>query len=121
MFIQRFSIISMALAVAFGAIGAHLLKEELSPKYLTTFETGIRYQVYHSIALLWLSDKVLGKKSIFTPYFFIIGIFFFSLNCILYAVTQEKIFAMLVPIGGFSFIIGWIFLLFELKKFSNSK
>ena len=107
----------MILAVTLGAVGAHLLKSQLPAKYMETFETGIRYQVYHSLALLWLSDKA-SKVRVFTPYFFITGIVLFSFNCILYAVTQERAFAMIVPIGGFSFILGWIFLLFELKKFN---
>ena len=118
--IQRFSIISMALAVTLGAVGAHLLKGHLETKYLETFETGVRYQIYHSLALLWLSDKFKSHNRILTPYLFIGGIFFFSLNCILYALTQQKIFVILVPIGGFCFIIGWLCLFFEIKKIYNN-
>ena len=119
--LQRFSIISMAMAVTLGAVGAHLLKDKLPLKYFVTFETGIRYQIYHSLALLWLSDKLSNSKRIITPYLFIAGIIFFSLNCILYAVTQEKFFALLVPIGGFCFIFGWIFLIFEIKNLYQTK
>ena len=106
----------MALAVTLGAVGAHLLKGHLEAKYIETFETGVRYQIYHSLALLWLGNKSDSNIKLYTPYLFIVGIFFFSLNCILYALTQQKFFVILVPIGGFCFIFGWLCLFFEIKK-----
>jgi uncharacterized membrane protein YgdD (TMEM256/DUF423 family) len=85
----------------------------LEPKYLATFETGVRYQFYHGFALLFLAlgasyfeDVKLYKIG----KWFLVGLLLFSLNCYLYAVTGIKAFAMIVPFGGLSFIIGWLFL-----------
>ena len=120
MHVKKFSIISMAIGISLGAIGAHLLKGKIPELALETFETGVRYQIYHSLALLFLSDKLIKEKRIYSVFMFMLGIFFFSLNCYLYAITQVKTFAMLVPIGGFLFIFGWIVLLFEIKKLKQN-
>jgi uncharacterized membrane protein YgdD (TMEM256/DUF423 family) len=105
--------LTLLLAVALGAFGAHGLKNMLEPKYLATFETGVRYQFYHGFALLFLAlgasyfeDVKLYKIG----KWFLVGLLLFSLNCYLYAVTGIKAFAMIVPFGGLSFIIGWLFL-----------
>jgi uncharacterized membrane protein YgdD (TMEM256/DUF423 family) len=70
-----------AIAVMLGAFGAHILKEKLSPELLSTFETGVRYQFYHVIALfavVILSTKMQSKTLDFAGWFFTIGILFFS-------------------------------------------
>ena len=118
--IKKFSIISMAVGISLGAVGAHLLKGKVPELALETFETGVRYQIYHSLALLFLSGKLIKEKRVYSIYMFMLGIFFFSFNCYIYAVTQIKTFAMLVPIGGFFFIFGWIVLLFEIKKLKQN-
>ena len=117
-----FASISMAIAISLGAVGAHALEKTLSLKALSTFETGIKYQIYHSLALLFLGLNISTKAESEKLYFrsmnlFIIGIFLFSGNCIIYALTEIKTFAMIVPIGGFSFIGGWICLsIYYLQK-----
>ena len=106
----------MALAIALGAIGAHALEKILEEKYLSTFDTGVRYLTIHSIGLLILSSTDKLKNLHWCRHFLFFGIIFFSGNCFLYSFLKIKTFAMLVPIGGFAFIIGWIVGIFELKK-----
>ena len=112
----------MATAVILGAFGAHGLKKIVSPEKLITFETGVRYQIYHSLALLFLGlfqnqfPQISMKKAASS---FIAGIFIFSFNCYIYAISSMKFFAMIVPVGGVLFIVGWIFFLINLKNVSK--
>ncbi|MDD0852190.1 DUF423 domain-containing protein [Halobacteriovorax sp. GB3] len=109
------------LAVALGAFGAHGLKELVTGKYLETYKTGVTYHFYHSFALLIL--PIIGKTFNINVrgsfYFFIAGIILFSFNCYLYAILQVKTFAMIVPLGGFSFLIGWLMLALTTLKTSE--
>lgn len=109
----------LMLAVLLGAFGAHGLEKSLNAKSLKTFEVGVRYQFYHGLALLLvatLHTRLVQIKPKWTYRFFIIGILLFSFNCYLYAVTQIKVFAYIVPLGGVSFILGWLFLFLTLRK-----
>lgn len=110
----------MGTAVMLGAFGAHGLKKLLEPKLLETFHTGVRYQVYHALALLLCG--ILGLHNIKTKrasLCFFIGIIFFSINCYIYALSQVKVFAMIIPIGGASFILGWFILAYSIFKGSK--
>ena len=111
------------LAVAFGAFGAHGLENQLSLKAIQTYKTGVTYQFYHGFALLFIGllenlKEVLLKKA---GVFFVIGILLFSFNCYLYALTQNKVFAMIVPLGGVSFLCGWGILIFTFLKRDSTK
>jgi uncharacterized membrane protein YgdD (TMEM256/DUF423 family) len=109
----------LMLAVLLGAFGAHGLEKSLNAKSLKTFEVGVRYQFYHGLALLLvatLHTRLVQIKPKWTYRLFIIGILLFSFNCYLYAVTQIKVFAYIVPLGGVSFILGWLFLFLTLRK-----
>lgn len=107
-----------ALAVILGAFGAHSLKEVLSAEQLRVFETGVRYQFYHSIALLLVGIIYMQypvKQLRLATTFFIIGITLFSGS--LYALSFLSIggvgigpLGILTPIGGLFFILGWLFL-----------
>jgi uncharacterized membrane protein YgdD (TMEM256/DUF423 family) len=99
------------LAVLFGAFGAHGLKQFVSPEKLITFETGVRYHFYHGfgIILLALTKRSFPEIKLNSSFIcFVLGIIFFSLNCYLYVLTGIKFFAMIVPIGGLLFMIGWM-------------
>lgn len=107
------------LSVILGAFGAHALKEVLTESQLQTFETGVKYQMYHSIALLGtgaLSVYLTHKRAKLITLLFIIGIVLFSGS--LYLLTMLKAngqvglggFGLLTPIGGVFFIIGWLML-----------
>jgi uncharacterized membrane protein YgdD (TMEM256/DUF423 family) len=107
-----------ALAVILGAFGAHALKALLPSDQLMVFETGVRYQFYHSFALLitGIAFSAFPYKSLKSAAaFFIIGIVLFSGS--LYAMTLLSIsgrsigpVGIITPLGGLCFIIGWILL-----------
>jgi uncharacterized membrane protein YgdD (TMEM256/DUF423 family) len=103
------------LAVAFGAFGAHGLEGKISQKALATFKTGNFYHFIQALSLVLLIFTSQKKKLL--KNLNLLGIFLFSGNCYLYALTEVKIFALLVPFGGVSFLIFW-FLLF--RNFSKS-
>lgn len=111
-----------ALTIALGAFGAHSLKETLPVEELKSFETGVKYQMYHVIVLLFVfSSQFLSKKSkSILGYIFYAGIIFFSGS--IYAITfgvEAKHIWFITPLGGLLFIIGWIKLgieLFRVKK-----
>lgn len=99
------------LSVAGGAFGAHALKGTLSESALSSFETGIRYQMFHAIALL-LVALLMGQypeaKGLATVgWCFIVGVVLFSGS--LYGLTLGgiKAFGPVTPLGGLAFIIGW--------------
>lgn len=112
------------LAVALGAFGAHSLKEVLSEKMLQIFETGVKYQFYHSIGLLItgiLYASYPHKQIKLAGTFFITGILLFSGS--LYAMAFLSInsvgigpVGIITPIGGLFFIAGWLFLLLGINK-----
>jgi uncharacterized membrane protein YgdD (TMEM256/DUF423 family) len=102
--------IGMFLAVALGAFAAHGLKARLSPEMLTVFETGVRYHVYHALALLALGAARGPEKA---GWCFIAGIVVFSGSLYVLALTGEKRLGMITPIGGLLFLAGWV--LFALK------
>lgn len=108
----------LGLAVLIGAFGAHGLEKIATEKALKTFETGVRYHFYHGFALLILGllkhqFKDLNIRA--AKFLFTLGILLFSFNCYLYVLTEVKFFAMLVPIGGVSFVVAWFILAFNLK------
>ena len=104
--------LSLAVAVLIGAFGAHGLKNIVTAEKLITFETGVRYHFYHGFGLIMLAmaqqlfPEIKLKGSF---YCFIAGILLFSFNCYFYVLSGMKIFAMIVPIGGLLFVIGWLF------------
>jgi uncharacterized membrane protein YgdD (TMEM256/DUF423 family) len=113
------------IAIVFGAFGAHKLKELLTPQSLSSFETGVRYQMYHVFLLLFLglydgiSDT--AKKSIF--YVVIIGVIFFSGSIYLLSTScitgvDFSPIGIVTPIGGVLLIAGWALLL---RSFINIK
>jgi uncharacterized membrane protein YgdD (TMEM256/DUF423 family) len=112
------SCLLLMIAVMLGAFGAHALKDSLSERAFTTYQTGITYHFYHGLALILVS--LIGdylKIRIQQVYWcFFMGIILFSGNCYLYALTQSKIFALIVPVGGVAFILGWFLLSLKLYK-----
>ena len=100
----------LALAVMIGAFGAHGLKNLVTPEKLVTFETGVRYHFYHAfgLVLLGLYQLHATAKLKLTHWAFISGILLFSFNCYFYVLSDAKIFAMIVPVGGTLFIVGWM-------------
>ncbi len=108
------------LAIALGAFGAHALKEKLGLENLKIFETGVRYQMYHVIVLLFVNsyNQFSQKTKNTISVFFFIGILFFSGS--LYAITAGGVpvnnIWFITPLGGVFFMIGWLYLLFAFIK-----
>ena len=119
----RISIFFALTAVIFGALGAHYLKDLITSSQLTSFETGVKYQFFHSLAILSISlnsEKFNNhvKKSLF---FLFLGTLFFSFSIYLLAlkdllVISFPLLGLITPIGGLLLIIGWFLLFFCLKK-----
>lgn len=110
-----------AVTIAMGAFGAHGLKDMVDASALTTFETGIRYQMYHCLALLVLGlapsvpEKI--KKTVF--WLFLLGIVFFSGSIYLLALNSVLPFnaakiGFITPIGGLLFIVGWFWFAYKM-------
>lgn len=105
--------IASGVAVILGAFGAHGLKSRVDPELLVVFETGVRYQMYHALALL-----AVGLARVHWPtavislagWFFLAGILIFSGSLYLMTATGERWLGAITPIGGLAFIIGWVLL-----------
>ena len=102
-------------AVAIGAFGAHGLREKLSVEMLEVYKTGVLYQFIHTIILLMLSltNYIKGKIA---SIFFLAGIILFSFSLYLYATSGIRFFAMITPIGGVCFLLGWLWLIVEVIR-----
>ena len=109
------SSISGFTAVAIGAFGAHGLRENLSPEMLEVFKTGVFYQFIHSVVILILSFTNFIKTKI-SSIFFLFGIILFSFSLYLYSVSGTQFFAMITPVGGVCFLIGWFWLIVEVIR-----
>ncbi|MEJ1969293.1 MAG: DUF423 domain-containing protein [Rhizomicrobium sp.] len=97
-------------AVASGAFAAHGLQGRLDPHALGVFETGARYHMYHALAIAVASfairDAAAGAATVASS-FFLAGILLFSGSLYLLALTGNKVFAFVTPVGGVCFLIGW--------------
>ena len=98
------------LGVMTWAFGAHGLQTRVGPELLGVFETGVRYQIYHALALLavgfaasrWSSGWIRAAG-----WLFVAGIVIFSGSLYLITLTGERRLGMITPIGGVCFILGW--------------
>ncbi len=117
-FIQIGSLLG-ALSVITGAFGAHALKHLLPLQAMMAFETGVRYQFYHTVALLLtgILYKEYGNKQMrYAGAFFITGICLFSGSLYLITFLQAKGFSypsvigLITPLGGIALIAGWLLL-----------
>ena len=98
------------VGVAFGAFGAHGLRGRLSPEMLAVFETGVRYQMYHALALMLtaaMMGRVTGRAIAAAGWLFVTGIVLFSGSLYLLAVTGITVLGAITPIGGGAFLLGW--------------
>lgn len=110
------ALVLLGLGVLIGAFGAHGLKNLVEEKYLETFKTGVTYHFYHALGLLILSRFDTVNIFKLSPKLILAGMIIFSFNCYLYTLTQQKVFAMIVPIGGVLMVAGWMVAAFESRK-----
>ena len=109
------------LGVAGGAFGAHALRARLSPDMLAVFETGVRYQMYHGLAVLLVALAIghfgAARLLVISGWSFVAGTVVFSGSLYALTLTDIRILGAITPIGGVLFLVGWICLvLFALLK-----
>lgn len=114
----------MVLAVAFGAFGAHVVQEILTPDRFEVYKTAVEYHFYHAIGLLILG--LLTQKTDVSKWFrwsgisFISGILIFSGSLYILTLTDTGWLGAITPLGGFAFILGWSFLILGVIQLSKA-
>lgn len=122
-----FASLSGTFSVAFGAMGAHFLKGKISAESLQVFETAVRYQFFHTFAVIaaaLLSEKINTYLPGLAANFFIAGIILFSGSLYFLSLrslmdideTQVRWAGAITPFGGIAFISGWLLLFFAVLK-----
>lgn len=106
-------VINGFLAVALGAFGAHGLEGRVPASSLKTWDKAVNYQMFHTMALL-VTGLILAKftsgGAVWAGWMFFVGIILFSGSLYIYSITAIKTFAMITPIGGLAFLLGWVLL-----------
>jgi uncharacterized membrane protein YgdD (TMEM256/DUF423 family) len=109
----------LALAVGIGAFGAHGLKSHLSTEMLAIYKTGVEYHFYHALGLLLVGVLAVIMPGVYLKWsaiFLSAGIILFSGSLYVLAVTGIKGLGAITPLGGISFITGWILLFVAVWK-----
>ena len=109
------------VSVLFGAFGAHGLKTRLSSNDLGIFETAVRYQMYHSLGILFISTLGITKSlpdNIFLipTYLMVAGIIIFSGSLYILVLTNTRWLGAITPIGGGLLIFSWFLLAFNIYR-----
>lgn len=111
------------IAIILGAFGAHALKKVLNLDQLASFETGVKYQMYHALFLLFLGgSNLVSEKAKRSIYFLVLsGVVLFSGSIYLLATKNVSnidfgIIGIVTPIGGLLMIVGWIVLFLNIMK-----
>ena len=131
---RAFLVLGAVLAfvgVALGAFGSHALRGRLTPERIATFETGVRYQLWHALALfvvvlvgslrlvhpssgagrtLVLVEGTTGWPALTAGWLFVAGIVLFSGSLYALALTGRRTWGAVTPIGGACFLAGWLLL-----------
>lgn len=118
-----FSAFSAGLSVILGAFAAHGLKDKLSSSMLDVFQTGVQYQLAHSLAILLLVAlyrTMPNQWLVWGASAMAIGVLLFSGSLYLLALTQLKWFGPITPLGGLCFIAGWICVFVAAYQYSPS-
>jgi len=125
-FTLLFATILGGLAVIFGAFGAHALKKLLNEEQLKSFETGVKYQMYHALVLLLIGfnfdlETTLEKYMVYS---FIIGILLFSFSIyglVISAAKNKKLrfLGPVTPLGGLLLVCGWCLLFYSILNLST--
>jgi len=97
--------------VALGAFAAHALKSRLTPEYLAIFQTGVTYQLVHTLALFGvalLATQIQGRLVTWAGASFTVGILLFSGSLYLLSTTGISKLGIITPFGGLAFLVGWL-------------
>jgi uncharacterized membrane protein YgdD (TMEM256/DUF423 family) len=103
--------LSGVVGVALGAFGAHGLRSRLSPEMLAVFETGVRYHMYHAVAIIGVASIAerwqASRLVLASGWLFLAGILLFSGSLYLLATTGVRTLGAITPFGGAAFLLGW--------------
>ena len=109
------------ISVILGAFGAHALKKTLTPEQLTSFETGVKYQMYHALFLLFvgMTQIITLKEKTVLFYLVLVGVIFFSGSIYILTTStitgiKSKIVGPITPIGGLFLILSWGYLFYAI-------
>jgi uncharacterized membrane protein YgdD (TMEM256/DUF423 family) len=103
--------LSGLIAVAAGAFGAHTLRDRISADMLATFETGVRYQMYHALALLavaWAVTRWSSSLTTIAGWLFVAGTLIFSGSLYALSLSGARWLGAITPLGGVAFLGGWL-------------
>lgn len=103
--------LSGLIAVAAGAFGAHALRDRLSADLLATFETGVRYQMYHALALLavaWAVTRWSNSLVSLAGWLLVAGTLIFSGSLYALSLSGMRWLGAITPLGGVAFLGGWL-------------
>lgn len=110
----------MALGIAFGAFGAHALKNILDEYFLKIYNTGVQYHFYNTLGLFAATFiyalKPTSKKILISLWLIIIGMIIFSFSLYFLAILNMPILGRVTPIGGLLLIIAWLTLTYGILK-----
>jgi len=98
------------VGVAGGAFGAHALRDRLGVEMLAIFETGVRYQMYHALALVGVglfATRTTAPQLPVAGWLFVAGTIIFSGSLYLLAITGARWWGAVTPLGGVCFLAGW--------------
>lgn len=102
--------LSAGIAVALGAFGAHALKARLAPEMLAVYETGVRYQLTHALALMavaWAITRWPGAAVTASGWLFVAGTLLFSVSLYGLSLSGLRWLGAVTPLGGAAWIAGW--------------
>ncbi|BCY28042.1 DUF423 domain-containing protein [Flavobacterium okayamense] len=115
------------ISIILGAFGAHALKKVLQPEQLTSFETGVRYQMYHALFLLFVANTnmIALKEKAIIFYLALIGVVLFSgsiyfLSTSTISGLKFRFLGPITPIGGFLLIGSWAYMVYSLLLKNNN-
>lgn len=112
-----------ALAIVMGAFAAHALKDSLSEKMLSVFQTAASYHIYHALGLilvgLLLIQHPQSRLLMISQWMMLAGIILFCGSLYALSLTEIKWLGMITPLGGLSFIIAWLLVVIEFLKPSS--
>jgi uncharacterized membrane protein YgdD (TMEM256/DUF423 family) len=110
---------SALVGVAAGAFGAHVLRGRLTPEMLDVFETAVRYQLFHALALLaaaWAVTRWPGTATAAAGWLFAGGTILFSGSLYALSLTGARWLGPITPLGGLAFLSGWACLIWAAAR-----
>lgn len=110
------------LSVALGAFGAHVLKDRLSEYDLSVFQTGVQYQMYHSLGLILIAILAMtvlqGSAGLlqWAGWMLTLGVVLFSGSLYVLSLSGIRVLGMITPFGGVAFLVGWLLVVIAAVK-----